>query len=394
MFIVRLALVLLSILFLPVVYADRRLSAVVGCRFGGWRVAMWLVAALLAIGLVCFLLMWREGCVPLGLRRVFLCVYLGASGAGIFFCIGDVLHRCFRKFGLVARLLHGLCISLAVANIILVVMAYFIGNKRIDVAEYIYYSKDLPASFDGLRIVAVSDLHLGTYGSDSTRVAQLIDKTIEQKGDMIVFVGDLVNFESKEIVPFVDELSRLKAPLGVFSVLGNHDYGVYRNFKSKREQVADIARLVELERLCGWHVLRNQNVVLERGGDKIALIGVENDGKPPFPQLADIPKAMRGLPLDDGGKPLFKVMLTHDPCHWRRKVLSDTDVQLTLSGHTHGMQFKVFGLSPAALIYKEWGGQYFEGERSLIVSLGLGLGAVPFRFGAWSEVCVITLRKK
>ncbi|MGN1236276.1 MAG: hypothetical protein ACI4TS_02405, partial [Bacteroidaceae bacterium] len=126
MFIVRLALVLLSILVLLAVYADRRLSTVVKRRSGVWRVALWLLVVVLAIGLGCFLLMWREGCLSFDVRRVFLCVYLGVSGAGIFFCIGDVLRRVLRRFGLVARLLYGLCLSLAAANIILVVMAYFI----------------------------------------------------------------------------------------------------------------------------------------------------------------------------------------------------------------------------------------------------------------------------
>jgi predicted MPP superfamily phosphohydrolase len=274
-------------------------------------------------------------------------------------------------------------------------MAYMIGNKRIEVKEYSFASKDLPEEFDGFRIVHISDLHLGTYGNDTARVAQLIDKTLEQQGDIILFTGDLVNMESKEALPFKQQLKRLTAPCGVYSILGNHDYAIYRNFEEKQEQLADISQLVELEKECGWQLMRNENTLLRRDSAEIALIGVENDGKPPFPQLADLPKALMGLPdTSANGKPLFKILMTHDPSHWRRAVLRETDAQLTLAGHTHGMQFKLGQWSPASWVYREWGGQYYDGDRSIVVSIGLGLGAVPFRFGAWSEVCVITLKVK
>lgn len=360
-----------------------------------WKRTLWLATMIEIIGLAYFVgiaFVAGSACWP---WRLFFCAFLGISGAELSVSLGSVLARCFKNKILWRRSALWLGAILASLNIIMVAMAFIIGNKRIDVTEYTYSCSNLPEAFDGFRIVHISDLHLGTYGTDTSRVAELIDKTLEQKGDMIVFTGDLVNFESKEALPFVKQLSRLKAPYGVYSIFGNHDYGVYRNFATKSEQVEDIQKLVDIETQCGWHVLRNDNSLVRKGEDSIAVVGVENDGKPPFPRLANLGKAFSGLPAtDDKGNTLVKVLLTHDPSHWRRNVLGETDAHLTLSGHTHGMQFKLGKWSPASLVYKEWGGQYFEGPRSLIVSIGLGLGAVPFRYGAWSEVCVITLKRQ
>lgn len=393
MLFLRIGLVLLAVLTLPATYLhftylrkNRKLKA--------WRNALWITTALLLIGALCFLILGFKSGSPCWLWRLFFCIMLGVCGAEISVCFGSILAKITKKIPFLSRTMMCLGITVAALTIIMVIMAFLIGNKRIEVTEYTFSSKDLPEAFDGFRIVHISDLHLGTYGTDTARVAQLIDKTLEQKGDIILFTGDLVNFESKEAIPFKHELSRLKAPFGVYSILGNHDYAVYRNFESKREQLIDINKLIDLEKECGWKVLRNENAILEKDSAMIALVGVENDGKPPFPQLADIPKAMKGLPKNDEETSLFKIMLTHDPSHWRRNVLSETDAQLTLSGHTHGMQFKLGNWSPARFVYKEWGGQYYEGDRSMVVSIGLGLGAVPFRFGAWSEVCVITLKKQ
>lgn len=359
-----------------------------------WRRILWVTAGALCAGILAFAFIGIRSGEPHWLWQAFFPLMLGISGAEIALCLCGIVAKVTKKIPFLSRTMTCLGVSVATLTIIMVIMAYFIGNKRIEVVEYTYSSKDLPEAFDGFRIVHISDLHLGTYGTDTRRVAQLIDKTLQQKGDVVFFTGDLVNFESKEAIPFKQELSRLKATAGVYSVLGNHDYAVYRNFATRKEQLDDINRLVAFEKECGWNVLRNSNAIIERNGQKIALVGVENDGKPPFPQLADIPKAMRGLPHNEDGTPLFKIFLTHDPSHWRRAILKETDAQLTLSGHTHGMQFKIGGWSPASLVYKEWGGQYHSDNRSMIVSVGLGLGAVPFRFGVWSEVCVITLKKQ
>lgn len=360
-----------------------------------WRYIYWVFIALMVIGTLWYIAYGFRTGRPEWLSHLFFHLWLVVSIAQLALSIGGLLSSLFKRIKIMSHAMTCLGIVLAAFTLIITVMAYMIGNKRIEVKEYSFASKDLPEEFDGFRIVHISDLHLGTYGNDTARVAQLIDKTLEQQGDIILFTGDLVNMESKEALPFKQQLKRLTAPCGVYSILGNHDYAIYRNFEEKQEQLADISQLVELEKECGWQLMRNENTLLRRDSAEIALIGVENDGKPPFPQLADLPKALMGLPdTSANGKPLFKILMTHDPSHWRRAVLRETDAQLTLAGHTHGMQFKLGQWSPASWVYREWGGQYYDGDRSIVVSIGLGLGAVPFRFGAWSEVCVITLKVK
>ena len=181
----------------------------------------------------------------------------------------------------------------------------------------------------------------------------------------------------------------LRARDGVVSILGNHDYMSYHDWPSEAARQANLAQLVRRQRDMGWRLLLNDNVVVRRGADSIAIVGVENDGLPPFPQRGDLTRAQRGV--EQAG---FKVLLSHDPTHWRRSVLSTTDIDLTLSGHTHGMQLKIGGFSPASWFYDEWGGFYYDGGRALHVSLGAGEVLMPFRLGAWPEVNVITLRKK
>ena len=391
-FFLRIATVLLLMLVLPTLYLHfRYLRRKPGLR--RWRNALWGMTALMAAGTLWYISSGFHTGRPEWLTRLFFHLWLAVSIGMLSLCIGGLLATLLKRIRILRRAMNCLGIAMAALTLIITIMAYMIGNKRIEVKEYTFASKDLPEEFDGFRIVHISDLHLGTYGADTARVDELIRKAQEQGGDIILFTGDLVNMESKEALPFKRQLKRLTAPYGVYSILGNHDYAVYRNFEEKEAQLADIEQLVSLEKECGWHVLRNENTMIEKNGGRIALIGVENDGKPPFPQLADIPKALGGLPDTTDGKPLFKIFMTHDPSHWRRNVLDETDAQLTLAGHTHGMQFKLGRWSPASWVYREWGGQYYEGDRSMIVSIGLGLGAVPFRFGAWSEVCVITLKK-
>lgn len=398
---IRILLVLMALLVIPALFLHIRYFRKRQNR-RKWQILLWAIVALLCVSSITFVLTGFRSGSPEWLWRLFFPLLVGIFSAEIAACLGGAIGCVIKKYTRKAcstsceetigsRIATYIGLAASAICIIIATMAYFIGNKRIEVKEYSFYSKDLPPAFDGMRIVHFSDLHLGTYGTDTTRVSQLLSKVMEQKGDIIVFTGDLVNFESKEALPFVKQLNRLNAPFGVYSILGNHDYAVYRMFDTKEEQVADIRQLMEIEKQAGWKLLRNENALIHKDGQAIALVGMENEGKPPFPHMADIPKAMKGLPDTIDGNPLFKIVLTHDPTHWRSAILKDTDAQLTLAGHTHGLQFKIGGWSPASLIYKEWGGQYYEGNRSIVVSVGLGLGTVPFRFGAWSEVCVITL---
>lgn len=219
-------------------------------------------------------------------------------------------------------------------------------------------------------------------------VAEIVDKVNAFHPDAIFFTGDLVNSSPKEVSMFIPILAGMKAKDGVFSILGNHDYCEYRSYTAPDSPERNLAELIRTECSMGWTVLLNEHHLLHRDNDSIALIGVENDGEPPFPSRADLRKATRGL---DGN--IYKILLSHDPSHWRRAVLPDTDIHLTLSGHTHALQLKIGGFSPALWKYPEWGGLYREGARLLHVSTGVGSN-VAFRLGAWPEINVIRLHSK
>lgn len=266
--------------------------------------------------------------------------------------------------------------GIVVALLAMMVFAYgFIaGWLKLKVHQEVMYSKDLPKAFDGYRVLHFSDLHAGIFQRQPWFVDLLVSEMCAQKADLMVFTGDLVNLNAVEILRFMPVLSRAKAPDGVFAVLGNHDY------YDKKE------KLVRLETKMGWEVLNDENQIITRGDDSIAIVGVEHIGLPPFYTYGCLAAAMEGLP--DG---MFKILLSHNPAHWRMEVLGETDVQLTLSGHTHAAQMRLGRLSPARLMYREWGGWYAEGDRRLYVSAGLG-GTVPFRLFAWPEITVIQLK--
>lgn len=248
--------------------------------------------------------------------------------------------------------------------------------------------KNLPESFDGYRIAHLSDLHVGTFDEAPGTMDRIVEKVNALSPDLILFTGDIVNLTPDELKPYMRVLSSLKAPDGVYSVLGNHDYCGYMRYSTPDGQENAIKKVISLERECGMDLLLNESRIIHHGKDSIALIGVENDGLPPFPERGDLVKAQTGLP--DG---IFKILMSHDPTHWRRKVLPDTGIDLTLSGHTHAMQFRIGNFSPSKFIYREWGGLYSEGQRKLFVSTGTG-GNIAFRWGAWPEIDVLTLRKE
>lgn len=263
----------------------------------------------------------------------------------------------------------------------------FIGFSRLTVRHVTYSSDRLPASFDGYRIVQFSDAHVGTYGSgrqDLLRMA--VDSINIQQPDAIVFTGDLQNRQPDEVYPVIPILSELKAKDGVFSVLGNHDYPIYLRVDDATK-TANLLEIQRLERNMDWFLLLNEYISIRRDKDSIVIAGMENDGDgKKFPQLGDIDKTLDGV-----SDSAFVVMLQHDPSSWRRKILPRSQVQLTLSGHTHAMQFMLFGWSPVSFVYDEWGGWYEKDSRALFVSTGLG-GFIPFRFGVPGEIVVITLK--
>lgn len=277
---------------------------------------------------------------------------------------------------------------LAVIAVVAIVYGMTLGWRHLVVRDVDIVSPDIPDGFDGYRIVQLSDLHIGTFLRSPGTVDEIVELVNARKPDLIVFTGDLVNVNADEVDGFVAALSRLNARDGVVSILGNHDYCEYRAYVAPDSPAKSLLHVVRKEKEMGWNLLRNEHVILHRGGDSIALIGVENQGQPPFPQRADLPKSMEGL-----GDGMYKILLSHDPTHWRAEVLPNTDINLTLSGHTHAMQLKIGGFSPSKWKYREWGGLYSEGSRLLHVSTGTGSN-VPFRLGAWPEIDVLTLRKR
>ncbi|MBQ9076604.1 MAG: metallophosphoesterase [Muribaculaceae bacterium] len=251
---------------------------------------------------------------------------------------------------------------------------------------------DLPPAFDGYRMVQISDLHVGTYGNDTAFVSAIVDRINAQNADAVLFTGDAVNRRTDELLPFVKPLSRLRANDGVYSILGNHDYGDYIDWGSEESKRENMELMYRLQYEMGWRLLRNEHEMLYRGNDSIALVGVENWGDPPFPTYGSLSKAYPSM-----SDSVVKVLLTHNPAHWVSEVKDDekVNIALTLSGHTHAMQVSMCGLSPAAWRYPTWGGCYESksGRCVLYVNIGIGTVGVPMRLGATPEITVITLKR-
>lgn len=266
-----------------------------------------------------------------------------------------------------------------------------INRFRVQVRTTEITVENLPESFDGYKIVQISDLHTGTYGADTTFLSRFVDAVNAQNGDVIVFTGDIVNRHSPELIPHTAVLSRLDAPDGVFSIMGNHDYGDYCVWTSEREKEADIEALHKMQRQMGWNLLLNETDFVRHDGDSIAFIGVENVGDPPFKIYGSLKDSYPNL-TDS----VTKVLLTHNPAHWSMEIADndDNNIALTLSGHTHAMQMELFGLSPACFRYDTWGGLYFDrsGKHPLYVNIGAGTVGMPMRVGATPEITVITLK--
>ena len=387
----RILPILLLLIIVPPIFLDRKLWR--NRLKKKWRVMLFLpnVSLLIAaIALTC-----NETHTPINntLIHLFLTLFLGYAATtaifALFFAIG---HACRRHLGL-RNLIYAIGGLLALGNLYVVIVGTTYGKYHITSRHTLISSPSLPQSFDGYRIVQLSDLHLGSYGSNTRFVKQLTEMVNAEQADLIVFTGDLVNFNAQEVEPFVEELGKLRAQDGVVSILGNHDYLGYVKWETPEAQKQQIRNLCDAQRHMGWQLLLNQKRFVRRGNDSIAIIGVENDGKPPFPQRADLKKAQRGIPKKLSGEAFFKILLTHDPSHWRRNVLPETDIQLTLSGHTHGGQLRLWGIAPVKWFLKEWSGLYIEGARKLYVSSGLGEALFTFRYGIWPQYEVIILQK-
>jgi predicted MPP superfamily phosphohydrolase len=266
------------------------------------------------------------------------------------------------------------------------------GRFRFTVHHTEIKFSNLPQSFDGLRIVQLSDAHLGGLYGHQDKLEEVVAIIQDIKPDILVFTGDMVNNFASEMAGWTDLWSRMTAPLGKFSILGNHDYGDYSEWPDTESKQANFDSIIHQEEAMGFRVLRNEHVAIERNGERIYLAGVENWGLPPFKQYGDLEKSTEGIP-DDG----FIVLLSHNPDHWSKQVLEGTTIPLTLAGHTHGFQFGLeigsFKISPVQLIYKYWAGLYKSDKQHLYVNRGLGYLAFPGRVGIWPEITLIEMKR-
>ena len=266
------------------------------------------------------------------------------------------------------------------------------GKYNYKVIQHTLFFDDLPDSFDGFKLTQISDIHSGSFDSPE-KIAYGIDLINEQQSDVILFTGDIVNNVAEEMDDYIPYFKKLEAKHGKYSVLGNHDYGEYVRWKSAEEKETNFQKIKEIHPKIGFNLLLNEHIYLEKGNDKIALIGVENWGTR-FKKAGDLQRAAAGIKKED-----FKILMSHDPSHWEKEVKKDmNNYHLTLSGHTHGMQFgiEIPGLkwSPVQYFYKHWAGVYEEFGRYINVNRGFGFLAFPGRVGIWPEITVITLKKK
>ena len=292
------------------------------------------------------------------------------------------------------RPIIGVYIGILLSLLIIIAFIYGIlrGKYAYRVIKHTLYFEDLPAAFDGFKLVQISDVHAGSLKNPKA-VQKGIDLINKQHADLFVFTGDLVNNKAEEIKPYIQHFSQIKAPFGQFSVLGNHDYGDYIKWESDLVKQQNLQQLKKYHAEIGFRLLLDEHVPLEKNGEKLALVGIENWGLG-FGERGDLNKALQGTTPEE-----FKILLSHDPSHWEAQVKNHpSKIQLTLAGHTHGMQFgfEAFGLkwSPVQFRYKHWAGVKQENNRFLNVNRGFGFIGFSGRVGIWPEITLIELKKK
>jgi len=284
-------------------------------------------------------------------------------------------------------------LGLIISTVSLLFIIYGIGFGRFNykVERLELFFPDLPAAFDGTKIVQISDLHLGSMSGKTEKLEKAVKIINGLDADYVLFTGDIVNNLASEVPEFIPVLSEIKVREGKYSILGNHDYAEYYQWSSEDDRQKNMEDLYRYHEEAGFRLLRNESVILRSDSAQIGLAGVENWGKPPFPQYGDLNKAwngIRNLP--------FKILMSHDPSHWEEEVLPQTDIDLTLSGHTHGMQFAInipgWRWSPVKMKYPRWAGLYEQNDQYLYVNIGLGYIAFPGRVGTPPEITFFTLR--
>ena len=266
------------------------------------------------------------------------------------------------------------------------------GKYNYKVIEHTLYYDDLPSAFDGFKLTHISDIHSGSFDNED-KIAYGIDLINQQDSDLMFFTGDIVNNKAEEMDKWIPYFSKIKARYGKYSVLGNHDYGEYTNWNTVEEKEKNFQDIKDIHPKIGFDLLLNESVFIEKDAERIAVLGVENWGTR-FKKAGDLNKASEKVAEDD-----FKILMTHDPSHWDAEIKEHPKkYHLTLSGHTHGMQFgiEIPGIkwSPVQYVYKQWAGIYESYNRYINVNRGFGFLAFPGRVGIWPEISVITLKKK
>jgi predicted MPP superfamily phosphohydrolase len=290
------------------------------------------------------------------------------------------------------KLISQIAVGLAAIPFTSLLYGMFRGKYNFKVLTYELEYGDLPEAFEGFKITQISDIHSGSF-DNAKKVQYGVDLINAQGSDVVFFTGDLVNNKAEEILPWIETFKKINAKHGVYSVLGNHDYGDYMRWESPQAKKKNMQALEKAQKQMGWDLLLNQSRFIEKDGQRIAVIGVENWGSG-FKQVGDLNKALTDVSEKD-----FKILMSHDPSHWEAEVLPHPfKIHLTLSGHTHGMQFGIeipgwIKWSPVKWRYKQWAGVYQESDQRLNVNRGFGYLAYPGRVGIWPEVTVITLTK-
>ncbi len=337
-------------------------------------------------------------------------LFLAKLIGSLFFLTDDVkrgviwtINKLFRNTGgqflgdgqLISRSAFLSWAGLGAGGVLFGTLLYGFGNKyNYQLKQVTLEFPDLPQAFDGLKIVHISDIHSGSF-QDVPAVKKGVDLILAQHPDLILFTGDLVNDRAEEMNDYKSVFNQLKAPLGVFSTLGNHDYGDYVSWPDTASKTANLHKLKQVHSDIGWKLLMNEHHIVEKGGQEIALIGIENWGaKGRFPKYGKMREAYPGTE-----KIPFKILLSHDPSHWDAQVKTEyPDINLMLAGHTHGMQFGLenpyFKWSPVQWMYKQWAGLYEEGNQKLYVNRGYGFIGYPGRVGILPEITLLVLKLK
>lgn len=291
------------------------------------------------------------------------------------------------------KLISQIAIGLAAIPFASLLYGMFRGKYNFKVLSYKLEYDDLPEAFEGFKIAQISDIHSGSFDNPK-KVQYGVDLVNAQDADVVFFTGDLVNNRAEEILPWIQTFKKINAKHGVYSILGNHDYGDYSPWESPEAKKKNMEDLKKAQKKMGWDLLLNESRFIERQGQRIAILGVENWGSGGFKKAGDLNKALSNVAADD-----FKILMSHDPSHWEAEVIPHPfNIHLTLSGHTHGMQFGIeipgwIKWSPIKWRYKQWAGIYEKLNQRLNVNRGFGYLAYPGRVGIWPEVTVITLNR-